>query len=129
MKKEIILYLLFGGLTTLVNVIVYSVSFYIFNIGNVPATIVAWIISVAFAYITNRKYVFESKNVGLWAVTKEAASFVFYRILSGLLDVAIMYVSVDVLGWNNIVWKIISNIIVVIFNYVASKLRIFKNKN
>ena len=126
--KEVILYLIFGVGTTLVNIVVY---YFCSRIGmeTVISTVIAWVLSVLFAYVTNRKYVFESKAVGFVLILKEAASFFLCRLTTGLLDLAIMVICVDLLHFNDMVIKILSNIIVIIINYVISKLLIFKKKN
>lgn len=121
--KELFLYLLFGGLTTVINIVVYSALYYTHITENVPATVIAWIASVLFAYITNRIWVFESKNSN---ILKEAISFFGFRALSGVIDVIIMYVAVDVMTVDGALAKIASNVIVVILNYIFSKLWIFK---
>lgn len=125
--KEIILYLLFGGCTTLVNIISYYILSKI-GLGTAMSTVIAWILSVLFAYVTNRIFVFASKAKGFAAVFKETAGFFLCRLATGLLDLAIMVVFVDVLHFNGMAIKILSNIIVIILNYGASKLMIFKNR-
>ena len=124
--KTPLLYLIFGGLTTLVNIFTYALSYEVLELQNVPSAIIAWFISVLFAFITNKIWVLESKNFSIPVLLKECLSFFICRILSGLLDVAIMYVTVDLMGWNAILWKIIANVIVVILNYAASKILIFR---
>lgn len=126
--KEMILYLFFGGCTTLVNIIAYYICSKI-GIGTAVSTVIAWVLSVLFAYITNRKYVFESKAIGFLTIIKETANFFFCRLATGLLDLAIMVVFVDLLHFNGMTIKILSNIIVIILNYVASKLLIFRKKD
>ncbi|MEE1239454.1 MAG: GtrA family protein [Acutalibacteraceae bacterium] len=126
--REIILYLVFGVGTTLVNIAAYFVSSRI-GIGTAVSTVIAWILSVLFAYVTNRKYVFESKATGAVPILKETANFFLCRLATGLLDLVIMVVFVDWLHFNDMIMKILSNIIVIVINYVASKLLIFKNKN
>lgn len=125
-NKEFILYGFFGVCTTIVNIAVYAVSYNLLNISNVVSTVIAWIIAVLFAYVTNKLFVFESKSWKADVIVKECISFFGCRFLTGVLDVAIMYVSVDLLNLNNLLFKIISNILVIILNYVASKLIIFK---
>lgn len=123
--KMPILYIVFGGLTTLINIVVYSLFYYFVKIGNVPSNIVAWIIAVIFAFITNKLYVFESKNASIWY---ELATFFACRLSTGLLDLGIMYLSVDVFSLNELIMKIISNVIVIVLNYIFSKVIIFKKK-
>ena len=126
--REIISYLIFGVLTTLVNYCSYLLLAPLFELTTLP-TVIAWILSVIFAYLTNRRFVFQSRQKGTAAV-KEAASFFAARITSGVLDVLIMWVFADLLLFNDKLVKLASNVFVVLFNYVASKLVVFrKNKN
>lgn len=124
--REIINYLFFGVLTTVVNYVTYLVMSPFFVLTTVP-TVVAWVLSVLFAYLTNRKYVFCSHSTGREAL-KEAGGFVTARVMSGVLDVAIMWVFADCIGFNDLVIKLLSNVVVVVFNYVASKLVVFGKK-
>ena len=124
--REIINYLFFGVLTTVVNYVTYLVMSPFFVLTTVP-TVVAWVLSVLFAYLTNRKYVFCSHSTGRDAL-KEAGGFVTARVMSGVLDVAIMWVFADCIGFNDLVIKLLSNVMVVVFNYVASKLVVFGKK-
>lgn len=128
--KSLILYLIFGVLTTIINVITYHVCYEITHITNLISTVIAWIIAVAFAYVTNKLFVFESKHAGSEAI-KEAIKFFACRIGTGLIEIAFMYVFVDVLTFNGTVMKLITNVIVIIVNYIASKFIIFNisNKN
>lgn len=125
--KEQILYLIFGGLTTLVNVFTYFVCREL-NASVTLSTIVAWFVAVLFAYITNKLFVFESKCANASQLLHEIAGFFSCRLFTGLLDLGIMYVSVDILNFNELVMKILSNIIVIALNYIFSKLVIF-NRN
>lgn len=126
--KEVILYSVFGGLTTLVNIVSYAVFARILNMDTVTGTSVAWLISVIFAYITNKIFVFESKTNTFALLVKECVSFFGCRLATGVMDVAIMYLSVDLLHFNDIVMKIVSNVFVVILNYIFSKLFIFRRE-
>lgn len=127
--KEIINYLIFGVLTTVVNFVVYILMTKAFNINEVLSNAVAWIMSVIFAYITNKIYVFESKISTLKDIIKEFSSFVACRLFSGLLDIGSFYLFVTILGWNDIISKAIISVLVVILNYVFSKIFIFKKEN
>lgn len=122
--KEFIMYLVFGVLTTLVNIIVYYVSAKIFLINYQISNVLAWILSVTFAFITNKLYVFESKDND--KLLKEAISFYSLRLFSLGIDIAIMYIMVSILNINDMVSKIISNIVVIIINYITSKLITFR---
>lgn len=127
--KSVILYLIFGGLTTLVNIVVYNSCYYAFEIPNVISNILAWILSVLFAFITNKLWVFESKSFTMKIMVHEVTTFFGARLATGLMDLGIMYVAVDVLNRNAMIWKLISNVLVIILNYLASKLFIFKKKD
>ena len=124
--KSLILYAVFGALTTLVNIAAYYVCYNMLGIPNVPSDIIAWVLAVSFAFITNKLWVFDSKSFSGKTLRRELPAFLGARIATGLLDVAIMYLAVDVLHLNATVWKLISNAVVIILNYVASKLVIFK---
>ena len=123
--KMPILYMFFGGLTTLVNIVVYFICYDISKLSNVVSTVIAWILSVIFAFITNKLYVFESKSGSL---LYEISTFFTCRLGTGILDVGIMYFTVDILKWNALLMKIISNVIVIVLNYILSKVIIFKKK-
>ena len=127
--KEIINYVIFGGLTTVVNFISYFIIARIFNIDEVVSNAIAWFISVLFAYITNKIFVFESKTHGIKEFLKEMISFFLARIISGILcDVGTFALMVKVLHINDIFSKIVTQVMVVVVNYIFSKLVIFKNK-
>ena len=125
--KEPILYLFFGGCTTLVNIVVYYLCSRI-NFGTAISTVIAWFVSVLFAYVTNRKYVFDSKVNAVVDILKESISFFSCRLATGALDLVIMIVFVDWLYINDMLMKILSNILVILLNYIASKLLIFKKR-
>lgn len=125
--RSILLYIFFGGLTTLVNIVAYYLLSRM-GMPTVPATAAAWALSVAFAYVTNRRWVFDSKASAPGEIAREAFSFAVCRLLSGLMDIIIMCVCVDLLHWNDLLIKVISNVLVVIANYVASKLFVFRNR-
>lgn len=124
--RDLILYLIFGICTTLVNMFTYWFCAHILNFSVIFSTIIGWILSVLFAYITNRTWVFQSKATGSKQILKEITSFFSCRLLTGILDLIIMFVFVDILGMNDMLIKIISNVVVIVLNYIASKLLIFK---
>lgn len=135
--RPLIAYAFFGALTTVVNIVSYAVCTW-FGMATGWANALAWVLSVLFAYFTNRRWVFESENRSRVAVLKEFASFVACRLGTGVLDQIIMVVGVDMLGPKIIpepyayLWslglKIASNVLVIILNYVFSKLIIFRKK-
>ena len=123
--KEMILYIFFGGCTTLVNMAAYAVCYYTFGWSNVAATVIAWVLGVVFAFVTNKLWVFESKSWARTVLGRELTSFVGCRAATGLLDLLIMYVCVDLLHWHGMLMKALSNVLVIILNYVGSKLLVF----
>lgn len=125
--QELLSYLFFGVLTTVVNYVSYLLLAPFFGTTTIP-TAIAWVLSVAFAYLTNRRWVFRSQAKGAAAILREAGSFVGARLISGVIDVGIMWVFADRLGFNDKLVKLASNVFVVIFNYIASKLIIFRKK-
>ncbi|MGI5894585.1 MAG: GtrA family protein [Candidatus Merdivicinus sp.] len=125
--RELIAYLVFGVLTTIVNYVVYLLAAPLFETTTIP-TAIAWVFAVIFAYLTNRRYVFHSKVTGTAALAREILTFFGARALSGVLDVGFMWVFADRLGFNDKIMKLVSNVFVVIFNYIASKLVIFRKK-
>ena len=122
LKREFILYVIFGILTTLVNILVYFL-FVNLNVNYLISNILAWFFSVLFAYITNRIWVFESKKEN---ILKEASLFYGGRLFSGIVDTGLMYLFIDILLIGDLISKIIIQVIVVILNYVISKLIVFK---
>ena len=133
--EEVINYLIIGGLTTLVNLIVkYALLFTILSAENPvqlqTAVIVSWIVACLFAYITNRKLVFKSKSE---KIIKEFVSFVTARLITLGMEMLIMYIFVTALRLNSnlwvVVWSIVAQVVVVVANYVFSKLFIFKKEN
>ena len=128
--KEIINYLIFGVLTTVVSLGVYYICVYTFlNPENVVqlqiANIISWVAGVAFAYVTNRKFVFESKEENK---LKEAGKFVTSRITTLLMDMAIMFIGVTLCKFNDKIIKLISQVVVIVMNYLLSKILVFKKK-
>ena len=124
--KAPILYLFFGGVTTVINIAVYYILYYAVGVSNDLSNIISWIITVTVAYITNKLWVFESRDTGTKTLLREITSFFGCRAATGVMDLAIMHIGVDMLSYPAFLLKIISNIIVIILNYVASKLIIFK---
>ena len=134
--REVVAYLFFGGVTTLVNIAAYALLARL-GLSTGVANAIAWAVAVLVAYLTNRRWVFASKTRGAAAV-REFVAFVAARVGTGLLDEAIMVLGVDRLGpaivaperldlWGLGV-KVFSNVLVIILNYVFSKLFIFKKK-
>lgn len=126
--KDVIPYAFFGVCTTAVNTVVYWICAHPLGLGTVPSTMIAWFLAVLFAYVTNRKWVFHSEASTRDEILKEAISFYGCRLATGVVDWVCMYVFVDMLHWDDLPVKIGANVLVIILNYVASKLLIFKKK-
>ena len=126
--NSLITYAVFGICTTIINILAFYLLYNVLEIKNVPANIIAWVLAVLFAFITNKLFVFKSKSMDFKTLFKEGVSFFACRFLTGVLDVLIMYFAVDVFFQNSTLWKIISNIIVIILNYIVSKVFVFNKK-
>lgn len=126
--KESIMYLIFGILTVIINISSYIFITRILKLEILTANIIAWIIAVIFAYITNKLYVFQSKTTTNKELIKEFSSFVSCRVLSLLLEMILMYIMIDIMFINDFIVKIFTNIIVIVLNYILSKIIIFKKK-
>lgn len=124
--KSEINYVLFGIITTVVNIVTYFALYNYFHISNVISSIIAWILSVLVAYITNKLWVFESKSLNPKTLFKEIYMFFSCRFLTGVIDILFMWIFVDLLLFNSLLIKIISNVIVIVLNYIISKFFIFK---
>lgn len=123
---DVLAYLFFGVLTTVVNYIVYLPCYNLLHISAAVSNVIAWVAAVAFAYLTNKPFVFKSHDWSAKTVVPELTKFVGSRIVSGALETAIIFVTVDLLLWDGNVMKLITSVLVVILNYVASRLLVFK---
>ena len=124
--REIISYLFFGVLTTLVNFVVYLPVYNILGMSASVSNMIAWVAAVVFAYFVNKIFVFRSLDWSRKTVIPELTKFVTARVLSGVLETGILLVTVDILGWNGNIWKFVTQVLVVISNYVFSKLIVFR---
>lgn len=125
---DVIPYLFFGICTTVVNVVAYWICAHPLNLKTMLSTVIAWILAVLFAYVTNRKWVFHSEAHEVRDICKEITSFFGCRLATGIVDWLSMYVFVELLRINDVAVKILANIVVIILNYATSKLIIFKKK-
>lgn len=125
-KKEVIGYIFFGVLTTLINFLVYAQLTILFNIDYKIAATVAWVIAFLFAFVTNKIYVFNSKSKNIFLLTRELGSFMLCRVFSYGLDIAAMVVMIELINVNDLAAKIIANGPVVVFNYLGSKFFVFR---
>lgn len=119
--KEIINYVIVGALTTFVSIISYYIFRFIIN--NVTIlSIISWIFAVTFAYVANRKYVFQNKDSN---IIKELSKFICSRITTLLIEIILMNIFVSLLGINDMISKIIVQFVVLVLNYILSKVFVF----
>ena len=124
--KPFIFYVIFGVSTTAINIITYAVCYEHLHIANVPSNIIAWTLAVAFAFITNKLWVFGSKNMSAKTILNELWKFITARLAVGLVDLAIMYIAVDICHGPGVVFKVVAGIVTIILNFVLSKLVVFR---
>ena len=127
-NTELVAYLFAGVATTVVNYVVYFIATRWFSLAIMPGTWVAWVLAVAFGYAVNKAFVFKTHCENLTALVKEAVSFFTMRLVSLGAETVIMFVTVEMIGLNDLVMKLLTNFIVIVLNYVFSKLFIFKKK-
>ena len=125
---DILAYLFFGGLTTVVNYLVFLPCYNWWNISATVSNMIAWVFAVTFAFLTNKPWVFKSHDWSAKTVWPELTKFVGCRIGSGVLETAIIWVTVDMLCWNGNWMKLITSVIVIIANYFGSKFLVFAKK-
>lgn len=126
---DILSYLFFGVLTTAVNYIIYLPCYNTLGLSATVSNVIAWVAAVAFAYLTNKPFVFRSHDWSAKTVIPELTKFVGCRIGSGFMETVIILVTVDLLGWNGNVMKLLTSVLVVIVNYIGSKLLVFGKKS
>lgn len=124
--KEVILYLVFGGLSFIVSICTYALFNVYLGINELIANILSWIITVLFAFLTNRIWVFDSPTSGVQDFLKQMAAFFGGRIITLVVEEVIILVFISILGFNSMIVKIVAQIIVILLNYIISKLIIFK---
>lgn len=125
---DLIVYLVFGVLTTVVNYIVYLPCYNWLGLSAAVSNAIAWVFAVAFAYLTNKPFVFRSHDWSMKVIVPELTKFIACRVGSGALETLILLLTVDLLHWDGNVMKLITQILVVILNYVGSKLLVFRKK-
>jgi putative flippase GtrA len=124
--KNFIPYIIFGVLTTIVNILTYWIAAHLFGFPVMPSTILAWMAAVLFAYFTNREWVFQSKAHSTAEVAKEVSVFFACRLATGVIDWLCMFVFVTLLQFDDVFVKAAANILVILLNYMASRLIIFR---
>lgn len=125
---DILSYLFFGVLTTLVNYAVYLPVYNLLGCSASVSNVCSWVVAVAFAYLTNKPFVFKSHDWSRETVIPELTKFVSCRVASGAMETVILLIAVDILGWNGNLWKLLTQVLVVVLNYVFSKLIVFRKK-
>lgn len=126
--RDVLLYLIFGGLTTLVNYLIYFPLHHYCSFPASVSNILAWVGAVIFAFLTNKPFVFQSLDWSKNVVLPELGKFVGSRVVSGLLETGFIALTVDMLKWHSLAMKLIASIAVIVINYVASRWLIFKKK-
>lgn len=122
--KEILLYLVFGALTTAVSISLYWLFTRLFMVGYIGANILSWIGAVTFAYITNKRVVFSDKG----APIKKAIAFYLSRVFTLIVEIVVMYVMIEWLLINDMITKVAVQVIVVVLNYIVSKFIVFRKE-
>jgi len=123
---DVLAYLFFGGLTTVVNYLIYLPCYNWLQISAAVSNVIAWAVAVVFAFVTNKPFVFKSHDWSARTVWPEFLKFVGCRVGSGVLETAIIFVTVDCLSWNGNWMKLATSVLVVILNYFGSKLLVFR---
>ena len=124
--RDVIVYLVFGVLTTAVNYVVYLPCYNVLHLSGSASNSIAWVGAVAFAYVTNKPFVFRSHDWSAKTVLPELTKFVGCRLGSGVLETAIIFLTVDLMAWNGNIMKIATSVLVVVLNYIGSKVLVFK---
>ena len=125
---DIISYLFFGVCTTVVNYIIYLPCYNLLGMSATVSNVIAWVVAVAFAFLTNKPFVFRSHDWSAQTVIPELTKFIGCRIGSGAMETVILFLAVDLMGWNGNIWKLLTQVLVVILNDIGSKLLVFRKK-
>ena len=125
---DIVSYLFFGVCTTIVNYLIYIPCYNFWGMSATVSNMIAWVVAVAFAYLTNKPFVFKSHDWSAKTVVPELTKFIGCRIGSGAAETLILFLAVDLLGWNGNIWKLVTQVMVVVLNYIGSKLLVFRKK-
>lgn len=126
--KEAVDYLFWGGVAFVLSMVLFYLFANVWGIYEQIANILSWIICVIFTYLTNRIFVFQSKVRGIKNIFKEFKDFVTARLLTLVMENVILFIMIDLLTINNMIAKLVGQFVVIVSNYVLSKLWIFKKK-
>ena len=124
--KEPLLYLFFGGLTFILSICLYWLFAHPLGLAPLVANALSWVLCVAFAYVTNRTWVFKQKAHDRRGIAREAASFVAGRLATLGLEELILWLGISVLGISDIAVKVVAQVLVIVGNYFISKLFVFR---
>ena len=125
---DILSYLFFGGLTTVVSFVTYTLLYQYAGLSATVSNVISWVAAVAFAYVTNKLFVFSSRDWSWAAVLPELGKFVLCRVGSGAAETGILLLTVDYLGWDGNWLKLFTGVLVIVLNYVGSKLLVFRKQ-
>ena len=125
---DVFTYLIFGVLTTIVNYAIYLPAYNLLGLSAALSNTISWVVAVTVAFLTNKPFVFKSHDWSSKTVIPELTKFVSCRIASGAAETLILLVTVDILNWNGNVWKLVTQLLVIVLNYVGSKFLVFRNK-
>ena len=125
--KEVLLYLFFGGCAFIISIGSYAIVNVNFGVNELIANIISWILAVVFAFFTNRVWVFQSATDSVKAFGIQFASFIGGRIVTLIIEEAMIFIFITVLGFNSILIKILAQVVVIVLNYIISKFMIFKH--
>jgi len=125
-QSELISYAIFGVATTVVSMVVYGVCNSVFEMHYLISNIISWVIAVAFAYITNKMFVFKTRGMGFAQLKREITLFVSARLASLGIEELGLFILIGLIGWGEILAKLVMQVVVIVLNYIFSKLVIFK---
>ena len=125
-QSELISYAIFGVATTVVSMVVYGVCNSAFEMHYLISNIISWVIAVAFAYITNKMFVFKTRGMGFAQLKREITLFVSARLASLGIEELGLFILIGLIGWGEILAKLVMQVVVIVLNYTFSKLVIFK---
>lgn len=128
-SKEIVRYGIAGGITTSINIIVYYIFVDLFRINYMISNSFAWTIAFTAAFLLNKKLVFMTKNNSVRETALEFWGFLCSRVLTGVAEILLLYLAVDICNLDDLIMKCIITLLAIIFNYILSKLFVFRNKD
>lgn len=126
--RALVAYMFFGILTTIVDYLVYLPCYNWLKLSATVSNMLAWAASVSFAFLTNKPFVFKSHDWSAKTVWPELARFVGTRFTTGAIETLLLLLTADVFGWDGNVMKLAMSLLVVAFNYIGSKLLVFRDK-